>query len=57
MKYQLCPKCNGQGTVSIPSGVPGDVETWTSGHASHECNMCNGSGKILEPSDNTVKEG
>lgn len=48
MKWQLCPKCNGQGLVSKPPWVPGDVFQWSSTTTCHICNMCNGSGKILE---------
>ena len=28
--YQLCPKCNGQGTVSKPPYIAGDVYEWSS---------------------------
>lgn len=48
MKWQLCPKCSGQSLVSKPSHIPGDVAEWSSTSAAFVCNMCNGSGKILE---------
>lgn len=38
---QLCPKCNGQGTVSKPPWVAGDVYQWTSA-TSFICDVCNG---------------
>jgi len=28
--WQKCPKCDGQGIVSKPSYVPGDVYQWSS---------------------------
>lgn len=40
--YQLCPKCNGQGIVSKPPWVAGDVNEWTSSAASYICDLCNG---------------
>jgi len=40
--YQLCPKCNGQGIVSKPPWVAGDVNEWTSSDASYICDLCNG---------------
>lgn len=43
---QLCPKCNGQGTVSKPPYVAGDVHEWTSSSASFVCDVCNGA-KII----------
>lgn len=45
--YQLCPKCNGQGIVSIPPWVPGDLPSWSSTTVeNYVCNVCNGS-KII----------
>lgn len=44
--YQLCPKCNGQGTVSKPSYVPGDVYQWSSSSAVFQCDVCGGA-KII----------
>jgi len=44
--YQLCPKCQGQGIVSKPSYVPGDVYEWSSTSAVHNCDVCQGS-KII----------
>lgn len=50
--YQLCPKCNGQGTVSKPPWVDGDVNEWSSGTAGgHFCNVCNGAKIILTPNE------
>lgn len=39
---QLCPKCNGQGIVSKPPWVAGDVHQWTSSATSFTCDVCNG---------------
>ena len=55
--YQLCPKCNGQGLVSRPPHIPGDVQTWSSGDSSpYQCNVCDG--KMIIPmhivEENTV---
>lgn len=42
-EWQLCPKCSGQGFVSKPSGLAGDVLTWSSSTtAAHVCDLCNG---------------
>jgi len=40
--YQLCPKCNGQGIVSKPPYIAGDVEQWTTSETSFVCDVCNG---------------
>lgn len=40
--YQKCPKCDGQGTVSKPPYIAGDVHEWSSSSASHICDVCNG---------------
>lgn len=45
---QLCPKCNGQGTVAKPPHVPGDVNEWSSTSAVHVCDVCNGD-KLIYP--------
>lgn len=43
MTVQLCPKCNGQGTVAKPPWIPGDVHTWNSGTTTpYRCNLCDG---------------
>jgi hypothetical protein len=47
-KWQLCPKCNGQGTVEKPPHIPGDVHQWTSSSCSFVCDVCNGA-KIIAP--------
>lgn len=41
-EWQSCPVCNGQGLVSRPAGIAGDVEQWVSGSAVHPCPLCNG---------------
>ena len=51
MKYQLCPKCNGQGIVSKPPWIAGDQDTWSSTAASYPCDVCSG-GKVLLVPDN-----
>lgn len=46
--WQICPKCNGQGIVSKPPYVAGDIHQWSSNSTSFFlCNMCNGQMKIL----------
>ena len=45
-KVQICPKCNGQGIVSKPPWVAGDVDTWNSTATTHVCDLCNGA-KII----------
>jgi hypothetical protein len=44
--YQVCPKCNGQGIVTIPDHVVGNVSEWISDKSSYPCNVCNGA-KII----------
>ena len=51
MHYQLCPKCNGQGTLSKPPYIPGDVYQWTTSQASFTCDVCNGSKVLLVPDE------
>ena len=47
MKPELCPLCRGQGTVSKPPYIDGDVHEWTDGVCGgYTCKMCNGSGYI-----------
>lgn len=44
---ELCPKCNGQGTVSMPPWVDGDVPYWVdTGTGSYTCPVCGGVGYI-----------
>ena len=51
MLYQLCPKCNGQGIVSKPPWVAGDVNEWiSSGGGNYVCGVCNGAKIIAVPS-------
>lgn len=40
--WQKCPKCDGQGHVSKPPYVPGDISVWTSATTSHICDLCKG---------------
>ena len=51
MHYQLCPKCNGQGIVSKPSWVAGDIDNWTSSAGSYPCDVCNGAKVLLVPDE------
>lgn len=45
--HQKCPVCDGQGTVSKPPWVDGDVTHWVDGQArGHTCKRCNGIGTI-----------
>lgn len=48
-EYQLCPKCNGQGQVSRPPYLAGDIDTWTSNQTGYTCNVCHGDGIIIKP--------
>lgn len=45
-RVQKCPVCDGQGIVSKPPWVAGDVEQWTSSESCYPCRPCNGSGVI-----------
>lgn len=47
--YQLCPKCDGQKTVSRPPGTPSDVRPRSSWEASYPCDICKGEGVIPRP--------
>jgi len=52
--YQLCPKCNGQGTVSKPPWIDGDVYEWSgSTIGGYTCNVCNGAKIIPTPNLDT----
>lgn len=51
----LCPKCNGQGCVSKPPFVPGDINEWSSYATSFTCNLCNGS-MVIEDNSEFQKE-
>lgn len=48
-EWQLCPKCNGQGIVSKPPYVAGDVHQWASSSSSFTCDVCNGVKVLLPP--------
>jgi len=39
---QLCPKCNGQGIISKPPWIAGDVNIWISTQVSFTCDVCGG---------------
>lgn len=41
-----CPVCNGQGIVSRPPYIAGDIYTWTSSQASWVCKACEGKGIV-----------
>lgn len=45
--YQLCPKCQGQGSVSKPPWVSGDVYQWTSTATAFICDVCHGAKVLL----------
>jgi hypothetical protein len=45
--WQLCPKCLGQGIVSKPPYIAGDVNNWSSSSTSFVCDVCNGA-KIIK---------
>ena len=46
--YQKCPKCDGQGSVSKPPNIAGDVLEWASSKTSYTCNVCKGNMIIQE---------
>ena len=48
-EWQKCPKCDGQGIVSRPPWIAGDVYEWSSTSVSHQCNVCNGKMIIPQP--------
>lgn len=53
-----CPVCNGQGHVSTPPWIAGDVETWTSASIeTYECRVCNGAGIVWGPTLATPAQG
>jgi hypothetical protein len=49
MKWQKCPKCDGQGIVSKPPWVPADVYVWSCSSVSHVCDVCHGAKIIATP--------
>lgn len=48
-EWQICPKCNGQGTVSKPPYLAGDITEWSSTEVSFQCDVCNGNKIITKP--------
>ncbi len=53
--YQKCPKCDGQGTVSKPPWVDGDVNEWFSTTVGgYKCNVCHGA-KIIPMPNKTLE--
>lgn len=41
--WQICPKCSGQGIVSKPTDIAGDINYWSgSQFSNYKCNLCNG---------------
>lgn len=40
--WQACPKCHGQGIVSKPPYLAGDINHWSDSQGQHECNVCKG---------------
>lgn len=49
-QWQLCPKCQGQKTVSRPPYLPADVQQWSATQTSWPCDICNGMGLLPPPS-------
>jgi hypothetical protein len=44
----VCPVCNGQGTVSRPPHITGDVPEWSGASTGmYPCKACNGTGIIM----------
>lgn len=41
-----CPKCDGQGIVSKPPWIAGDVHQWSSAEVTYQCDVCQGA-KII----------
>ncbi len=48
-EWQLCPKCHGQGNISKPPHVAGDVYEWTDSSCVHLCDVCNGAKILARP--------
>lgn len=41
--FQVCPKCDGQGIVSKPPTMPGDIHNWSATNIGpYKCPVCNG---------------
>lgn len=54
---KLCPKCNGQGTVSKPPYIAGDIHQWSSSSVIFNCDVCNGAKVLLVPAAPPDVEG
>ena len=54
LEWQICPKCGGQGVMSKPPWIAGDVNEWSSTSCTHICDVCNGSKIIQRPEDSMV---
>ena len=52
-EYQLCPHCQGQGTVSKPPYIPAGVNEWASNQTCYTCRICGGSGLLIKPTYET----
>ena len=49
-EYQLCPKCNGQGTVSLPPWIDGDTDEFLNVDiGGFTCDICEGEGLLIKP--------
>jgi len=49
MKPHACPVCQGQRTVSKPSWIAGDINTWTTASAeNYPCPTCDATGIVWE---------
>ncbi len=46
-EVRKCPVCDGQGIVSKPPYIAGDVHEWTDSQTSHECHACGGKGYLI----------
>lgn len=42
IKLDLCPKCNGQGIVTKPPHIAGDINEWIDNQTQYTCDVCKG---------------
>lgn len=49
--WQKCPKCDGQGSVSKPPWIAGDVYFWSETRTAFVCDVCNGAKIIRVPNE------